>query len=99
VTFKELVEKGHMTINSLHTLFEMKSYVRSKGAYAAQKGATDDSISSILVVIRIMQEIATYEQSAYDKLYSANIDEWSGEDWDGYEEGYRDSDDSLPMIF
>jgi hypothetical protein len=98
VTLKELVEKGHMTINSLHTLFEMKSYVRSKGAYAAQLGATDDSISSILIVIRIMEEIATYEMAAFEKLYSAKVDEW-GEDWDGYEGGYSEEDDSLPMIF
>lgn len=99
VTFKELLEKGHMTIKSQHMLSEMKSYVRSKGAYAAQTGASDDSISSVLIVIRIMQEIATYEQAAYDKLYSANVDEWGEEDWDGYDGGYDDSDDALPMSF
>ena len=99
VSFKELLEKGNMTINSRHTLTEMKSYVRYGGAYAAQKGATDDSISSILIVIRIVQEIATYDMAAYDKLYSAAVPEWDEDDWDGYEEGYADEDDSLPMIF
>jgi len=101
VSFKELVEKNHMTINSWHTLTEMKSYVRSKGAYAAQIGATDDSISSILIVIRILEEIATYEMTAYEKLYSANVDNWGEDDWDGYEGGYDDpdADDSLPMLF
>ncbi len=101
VSFKELVEKGHMTINSWHTLTEMKSYVRHAGAYAAQLGATDDSISSILIIIRILEEIATYEMTAYEKLYSANVDDWNEDDWDGYEGGYDDpeSDDSLPMLF
>jgi hypothetical protein len=98
VSLKELLEKGHMTIKSQHLLAELKSYVRSKGAYAAQLGATDDSISSILIVIRIMEEIATYEQTAYDKLYSANVDEWGDEDWDGYEGGYDDSDEGMPIV-
>jgi len=80
---------------------QVLTYVRYAGAYAAQIGATDDSISSILVVIRIVEEIATYEMVAYEKLYSANVDDWDDADWDGYEGGYDDpdADDSLPMIF
>ena len=99
VTLKELLGKGKMTIKSHHLLAELKSYVRHKGAYAAQLGATDDSISSVLVVIRIMEEIASYDSTAYDKLYAANVDDWGEEDWDGYEGGYSDNDDALPMSF
>jgi hypothetical protein len=98
VTLKELLEKGKMTIKSHNLLAELKSYVRSKGAYAAQLGATDDSISSVLVVIRIMEEIASYDTAAYDKLYSADVAEWGDEDWDGYEGGYSDADDALPIV-
>jgi len=99
VSLKELLEKGHMNIRSLHLLSELKSYVRHKGAYAAQAGATDDSISAILVVIRILEEIAAYESDAYEKLYSAKVEEWGVDEWDGFDEGYDESDEGMPMVF
>jgi len=97
VSFKELLERGHMQVRSLHLLAEMKSYVRYAGAYAAQAGATDDAISACLVMIRIIEEIASYEQDAYDKLYCTNVETWSDQDWDGYEGGYDENDEGLPM--
>ncbi len=98
VAFKELLEKAQMSILSHHLLAEMKSYVRYKGAYAAQAGATDDAISACLVIIRIIEEIATYEQDAYDKLYSTNVEQWSADDWDGYDGGYDDNDEGMPIV-
>ena len=53
---KELIEKDIMHINSLTLAEELKAYVRHKGAYAAQPGATDDCISATLIVIRILDE-------------------------------------------
>ena len=98
VNLKELLEKGKMQISSKVLLSELKSYVRHKGAYAAQPGATDDCISATLIVMRLVEEIATYEQEAYEKLYSAEYNEWSNDEWDGYEEGYDENDEGLPII-
>ena len=101
---KELVEKANLRINSFHLLTELKSYVRRLGSYSAQRGSTDDAISAVLVVVRLIQEMATYEQDAYDKLYSmeSSTDEW----WKGSLESESDDsndgdgdDDALPMLF
>jgi len=99
VILKELLEREKMHIKSNVLLSELKSYVRSKGAYAAQAGATDDCIAATLIVIRIIEEISSYEQAAFDTLYSAKIDEWSNEEWaedetddDEYDENVQGGD-------
>ena len=97
VNLKEMVEKGTLTIMSRILFAELKAYVRSKGAYAAQPGATDDCISAVLIIVRLIEEIATYDQEAFDKLYSAEIEEWSAEDYDGYGD-YDESDTGLAIV-
>ena len=59
VNLKELLEKGNMHISSIILLSELKSYIRSRGAYAAQIGATDDCIAATLIVLRLVEEIST----------------------------------------
>lgn len=98
VNLKEMLEKENMHITSRILLSELKSYVRSRGAYAAQAGATDDCIAATLIVLRLVEEIAAYEQAAFDKLYSGDYDEWKQSDWDGYDEGYDENDEGLPVI-
>lgn len=98
INLKEMLEKNNLHIKSRLLLAELKSYVRTKGAYAAQSGATDDIISSVLIIIRLVEMIASYDQTAFDKLYTANYDEWSQEDYDGYDGEYDDNDQGLPVL-
>ncbi len=98
VNLKEMIEKGNLHIMSKILLAELKAYVRNKGAYAAQPGATDDCIAAVLVVVRLIEEIATYDQEAFDKLYTSQHDEWSAEDYDGYGD-YDENDQGLPIAF
>ena len=97
VNFKEMLERGKLTIKSIILLKELKSYARCRGSYAALTGATDDIISSVLIVIRILEEIATYDQAAFEKLYIQEFDQWDEEDYDGYGD-YDEEDEGLPVI-
>jgi hypothetical protein len=98
VNFKEMFEKRQLHIMSRVLLAELKAYVRNKGAYAAQLGSTDDCISAVLIIIRLIEEIASYDQEAFDKLYAGEFDEWGENEWDGYEGGYDEGDEGLPII-
>lgn len=69
VKMKTMVEKRGMRLTSKPLVTELKNYVRKNGSYAAQIGATDDSIAALLVVIRIVEEIANYDQEAYHMMY------------------------------
>lgn len=104
--FKELFERGQMTLNSPMLFHEMKNYVRKDGAYAANTGAHDDTISAILIVIRILQEISSYDDNAYAKMYTVEADiemegrwEYSDDDKNRLKEDeYDDSEMPLPFI-
>lgn len=99
VNLKEMLEKGNLHIQSHILLAELKSYARKRGAYEAQLGSTDDCISAVLIVIRLVEEIATYDQEAFDKLYSGDFEQW---DHAGVDDGYGDydeNDEGLPMVF
>lgn len=87
LTFKEMIERGGLRINSKALLAEMKNFVRSKGSYAAKIGATDDLIMATLIAVRLLEEISTYDQDAYDKLYShAFISDGSKDTYEQYDE-------------
>jgi len=96
VNLKELIEKGSLHVQSRILFAELKAYVRNKGAYAAQSGSTDDCISAVLVVCRLIEEISTFEQAAFDKLYAGEYDEWTGEEIGGE---YDDGDSGMPISF
>jgi len=92
LSMKEMIEKSTLQVNSKVLLQELKTFTRKGRSYEAQRGSTDDSISAILIVIRILEEIATYEQEAYDKLYAMDDDdEWG--------RGGGEDDGPMPMSF
>lgn len=68
LTLKQLVESGRIDVCEDRLIKELKSYIQTKGSYAAQIGATDDIISSVLLVVRLLEEIAIYEQRAFDVM-------------------------------
>lgn len=69
LSLKEMVERNLITIKSLHLLTELKMYVRSGPTYKAKIGGTDDLISAVLIIVRILAELATYDQRAYDTMH------------------------------
>jgi hypothetical protein len=66
LSLKRMVEAGIIEVKSETMLKEFKSFVSTKGSYAAQTGATDDLVCALLIVLRLLSEMATYEQRAFD---------------------------------
>lgn len=97
VNFKEMFEKDNIQITSPILLQELKTFVRTRGAYDHLPGSTSDCIAATLTVIRLVEEIATYDQNAFDKLYSTT----GFEQWDTgnieYNEG-SEADAPMPFI-
>lgn len=89
--FKDLVERGMITIRSQQLLDEMKLFVRTGNSYAAKTGATDDCISAVLIVLRVLGEMSTYEQEAHNKLY--------GQAYVPYDDDFDDDDYGAEMVF
>lgn len=94
--FKNMFERNEMVIYSQILYNEMKAYIRRADGFEAQTGATDDCISAVFIVMRMLNEIAMYDPRAYEKLYRFS-DQARGDEW--YTEGEtRPSDyDSMPI--
>ena len=91
---KEMVEKNTIKLVSPILVAELKEYARKAGSYAARSGSTDDCISAMLIIMRVLKEMASFEQSAFDKLHAVEEDEWSDADYD------ENSDDApSPVVF
>ena len=90
---KNLVEKARspLVVNSSLLIMEFKNYVATGASYAAKPGATDDLVSAMLIVIRVIKQLAEYEPDVFEKLYT------TGEDF--YEEGAGDEyDEPVPFV-
>lgn len=86
LTFKEMVERDAIVVKSSALVAEMKQFVRKGNSYSAKSGGTDDLIMGSLIAIRLLEEIASYDQLAYDKLYThayvnPSESEYDDNDW------------------
>jgi len=99
INFKEMLERGRITLFSKILFTEVKNFVKKRGSYQAQLGSTDDCISACLIVVRILEEISSYETGAFEKLYTYDVDKQTyripGEESDDDDGGY---DEPLPMM-
>ena len=92
LTLKEMVERDTVHIKSGMIVTEMKHFIRKGGTYTAKRGATDDLISGTLLALRILEEISSFDQDAYDKLYSKSY-------FTAAEDQYNDYDTGMPIVF
>lgn len=69
---KSLIEKikNGMTIKSEINIFELKNFISSGGSYAAKSGATDDSISALLLIVRLLKHVSEFDDKARKLLYA-----------------------------
>lgn len=85
IALKEMIERGQIQFSSKVTVRELKDFVRKAGSqYAAKNGATDDSVMATMIVVRLLQEVSSFDQTAYeisrsqsyieDDGYNANMD-------------------------
>ena len=95
ISLKEMVERRALTLRSPALVAELKCFIRKAGSYAAKPGATDDLISGTLIALRLLEEIASFDQDAYNALYSHTYSEYDGDT--EYRE-YSENDSPLPFI-
>lgn len=89
---KKLVERVNgLNIKSKTLLFELKNYVATGASYAAKPGGTDDLVSAMLIVSRIVEYLSTFDDDAFDKLYRTSDDVTQSD-------GYNEYDDPIPFL-
>jgi len=89
---KALVEKntGGLQIKSKLLIFELKNYIAKGASYAAKHSATDDLVSAMLIVMRMLKQLSEYEPEVFDRLYKAESE--------FYDETTNEFDEPLPFV-
>lgn len=95
---KTLVEKirNGIQLRSEINIFELKNFVASGGSYAAKSGATDDSVSALLLIVRLLKYVADFDDQARKIMYEHNESDYnnmlpSSE--------INEDDEPLPFVF
>lgn len=70
LVLKDMLENDDMLIRSPTMLKELKTFVRKGPSFTAQVGGTDDCISAILIMIRVLEKMTTFDPQAYNKYYT-----------------------------
>ena len=73
--FKNWIEVDKMEIASSTLLRETKTFIARGASYAAKDGETDDLVMAALLVVRVAQQVAQYDESTYDELKDSFSDE------------------------
>jgi len=73
--FKNWVESDKMEIASKALLRETKTFIARGAAYSAKDGETDDLVMSALLVVRVAQQVAQYDETTYNELKDSFSDE------------------------
>lgn len=85
LTLKRYVEQKKITIHSESLISELKCFVKTAHSFAAKEGAMDDLVMSLILNVRMIDYISTFEDGIYDAVNSSlglnstrsdDIDEW-----------------------
>jgi hypothetical protein len=78
---KSLIESGRMEINSPVLIHELKNFMAKGQSFEAKSGETDDCISAVFIIIKIIEVISKWDDDM-DGIIDDDID--IGEDEDDY---------------
>lgn len=70
---KSLLESGRLQLHSRGILSELKTFVSRSNTYEARPGQTDDLIMALVLAIRMIDYIATWDDASQEAI-SSNID-------------------------
>ena len=67
-SFKNLIERNKMMINSKPLISELKTFVAHGVGYGAKTGEHDDLVSAVLLIIRMADQLANWDPKIYEKM-------------------------------
>lgn len=81
---KHWIETDKLEIASKNLLGELKTFIARGSSYAAKEGEKDDLVMSLVLIVRMAQEVTRYEEAAFEYLQAEEDDDY---------------DDPMPMSF
>jgi len=94
---KNMIETRSYKFYSKQIIKELKSYTRQGANFKAETGSTDDTISALLILMRMLEEMADYNAYAFDKLYNIKGQDVQQENFDDEFVDNPETLDDMPM--
>lgn len=82
---KEMVEEDKLKIRSHPLLNELRMFTKQGSTFKAERGAKDDRVMAMVIVMNMMKQIMNYEEGVYDVIHEVSLD---GEDDDSFADIY-----------
>ena len=73
---KHWIETDKLEIASVNLLGELKVFIARGNSYAAKEGEHDDLVMSLILIVRMAQEIVNYEEAAFEYLVDDDDDDF-----------------------
>jgi len=70
---KSLVESNQVSIKSKVLITQLKNYVSTGAGFAAKSGEHDDLVSALLLIVRMSQMIAKWDDSTAEQIKTTNL--------------------------
>ena len=74
LNFKRLLEQDRFKIRSKPLISELKNFVSRGNSFSAKPGEMDDLVMSMMLNVRMINYISTFEDSIYDVVNSGIVD-------------------------
>lgn len=72
---KYLIESKKLKIYSKPLISELKSYIASGVSFKARHGVEDDLVSAMLLIVRMSQVLADWDQNIFDSFSTNDVEE------------------------
>ena len=86
LNLKRFIENDKLTIRSKPLIEELKNFVARGSSFSAQPGEHDDLVMSLVLTMRMIAFISTFEDEVYDvvnnNLSSAELGDYGEDEWD-----------------
>jgi hypothetical protein len=73
-TLKDMVEEDKLTLRSQPLLNELRMFTKQGATFKAERGAKDDRVMAVVIVMNMLKQIANYEDNIYDVINEVSLD-------------------------
>jgi hypothetical protein len=94
ILLKRFIENEKIHIKSKAFVSELKNFVARGNSFAGQPGETDDLVTSMLVSVRMISYISTFEDDVFEVINASLGDRNRDDDLDEFRDEY---DDPMPI--
>lgn len=74
IQLKDLIETYRLKIHSEKLLMELKFFIKTGNTFAAEKGAKDDRVMALVIIMNMLTHLVNYEEEVDEKINMVDVE-------------------------